>query len=140
MTGAASVELSSRDVQRKNAAAAGRTVGAAGVLVSVTTLLRGERAQGLRGLALERVLIAREVDALEADSTLLRRRWKWWKEQNCYLQLAQSVAMGNADTHLQHDRSFRKETAHLLQAAAAISSTALAFLASADVSAFSLCL
>jgi hypothetical protein len=40
-------------------------------------------------------------------------RWKWWKEQNCYLQHAQSVAMGNADIELQNDRSFREEMARL---------------------------
>ena len=45
MTGAANVELSSRAVRRQNDAAAGSSVGAVGVLVSVTTLLRGERAR-----------------------------------------------------------------------------------------------
>jgi hypothetical protein len=30
----------------------------------------------------------------------LAHRWKWWKEQNAYLQQAQSVAMGNADMQL----------------------------------------
>ena len=47
----------------------------------------------------------------------LEHRWKWWKEQNAYLQQAQSVAMGNADMQLAEsaaagegaaDRSFGK--------------------------------
>lgn len=43
---------------------------------------------------------------------MLYCRWKWWKEQNRYLQLAQSVAMGNADMQLQHDRSLCKKKGH----------------------------
>jgi hypothetical protein len=58
----------------------------------------------------------------------LAHRWKWWKEQNAYLQQAQSVAMGNADMQLAEsaaaaaaagegaaDRSFGKYQQYLQQ-------------------------
>ncbi len=74
MTGAARVELSSRDTQRANVAAASASAGAIGLLVSARTLLRGEKEWGLHGLALERDTIEREVNVLEDDCTMLRRR------------------------------------------------------------------
>lgn len=74
MTGAARVELSSRDVQRSNGAAPTGGAGAIGMLVSASTLFRGEKEWGLRGLALERDTIERDVKVLEDDCTMLRRR------------------------------------------------------------------
>ena len=74
MTGAARVDLRSLDEQRANMVAASASAGAMGILISARTLLRGEREWGLRGLALERDTIEKEVKALEADSSMLRLR------------------------------------------------------------------
>lgn len=109
MTGASQVPLVSREVARENSAEAGGLLGT-GLDISagwsnLLTVATGVRRWGLHGLAAERVATLAEVDALESDSQLLRRRWKWWREQNGYLQQAQGVAMGHITEPDEPERS-----------------------------------
>jgi hypothetical protein len=86
MEGASRVPLMSREVARESSAEAGGLLGTGlDISASWTNLLSvatGVRRWGLHGLPAERVAVQAEVEALESDSQLLRRRWKWWREQN----------------------------------------------------------
>ena len=73
------------------------------------------------GEAAEHVALQEEVDVLEGEAALVRRRWQWWLEQNSHLTALVDGAGGWGDVKdVPVERMAAQAMAELSAAASAV--------------------
>ena len=72
------------------------------------------------GEAAEHVALQEEVDVLEGEAALVRRRWQWWLEQNSHLTALVDGAGGWSDVKDVPETMAAQAMAELSAAASAV--------------------